>query len=365
MSFLDKLFGPNIKKLQAKRDVPGLIKALRYRITSSDDDVHALRQAAVKALGQIGDTQAVEYLITALKDSVWNVRQAAAEALGQIGDAQAVEPLIAALKDSSWDVRQAAAEALDKLNWKPGRNETGAYYWVAKRAWQKCVEVGAPAVRLLYGALENSDKNVRQAASEALVKIGIPAVEPLIAALKNSSKDVRRAAAEALVKIGTPAIKPLIAALKNSSKDVRQTATEALVKIGDQAVESLCAALNDSDWNVHQAAAEALDKLNWKPDRNGTGAYYWIAKRAWQKCVEVGAPAVEPLCAALNDSDWNVHQAAAEALGKIGDRRAIPALRIALDAADSKLRDIALATLQEIVMQVCQDKGLDGSALFQ
>jgi HEAT repeat protein len=74
------LFGPpNVEKMKARRDVNGLIKALRYR-----------------------------------KDK--GVRQAAAEALVKIG-APAVEPLIAALKDQKTCARADAAQALDHVGW--------------------------------------------------------------------------------------------------------------------------------------------------------------------------------------------------------------------------------------------------------
>ena len=99
------LFGPpNVEKMKARRDVNGLIKALRYR---KDKGV---RQAAAEALVKIG-APAVEPLIAALKDESFSVRQAAAEALGKIG-APAVEPLIAALKDQNSWARAAAAQAL-------------------------------------------------------------------------------------------------------------------------------------------------------------------------------------------------------------------------------------------------------------
>ncbi len=84
------LFGPpDVAKLKAKGDVPGLIKALGYA-----------------------------------KDA--GVRRAAAEALGQIRDATAVEPLIAALRDQDTGVRMRAAEALGRLGWQPDTTQAGA-----------------------------------------------------------------------------------------------------------------------------------------------------------------------------------------------------------------------------------------------
>jgi hypothetical protein len=74
-----------------------------------------VRQAAARALGQIGDPQATPALIQALRDKKWEVRRAAAEALEKIGDPQATPALIQALRYEDVGVRQAAAWALEKI----------------------------------------------------------------------------------------------------------------------------------------------------------------------------------------------------------------------------------------------------------
>jgi len=72
-------------------------------------------------------------------------------------------------------------------------------------------------------------------------------VEPLIAALKDEDVNVRWPAARALGEIkDTRAIKPLIAALKDAEWIVREAAAEALIKIGAPAVEPLIAALTEA-----------------------------------------------------------------------------------------------------------------------
>jgi HEAT repeat protein len=322
------LFGPpDIEKLKAKGDIKGLVKALSYFGSSLDfrnremdkiREASAVRRAAARALGQVGDPRAVEPLIAtlehwgdadvrkaaaealvkigapavepliaALKDEVEWVRKAAAWALVKIG-APAVEPLIAALKDGDKGVRRAAAEVLDELKWQPGCDEAGAYYWTTKRQWNECVKIGAPAV------------------------------EPLSAALKDWDADVRRAAAWALGQIG----------------DAR-------------AVEPLSVALRDADKNVREAAVGALDKLKWQPGNDEAGAYYWITKRKWGKCVEIGAPAVEPLIAAFKDWDADVRLAAAETLGQIG-ALAVRSLIAALKDGEWDVRKAAVEALVKI-----------------
>jgi len=218
------------------------------------------------------------------------VRLYAATALGQIGDARAVAPLVAALRDKDGNVRHAAAETLDQLGWRPDQNEAGATYWVARWQWDRCVEIGAPAV------------------------------EPLSAALKDANNIVRHAAAGALGEIGDArAVESLVTALKDKDENVRRAAAGALGEIGDaRAVEPLRAALQDANRDVCLAAIAALDRLGWQPDQGEAGAAYWVARRQWDRCVEIGTPAVKPLSAALQDRDEDVRCGAAGALVQLG-----------------------------------------------
>ncbi len=72
----------DVDKMEAKRDVQGLIKALTYKIGN-----------LLAFYTPTGDAPAGPY-----KDNVM-VRESAAEALGRIGDEKAVDALIMALKE--------------------------------------------------------------------------------------------------------------------------------------------------------------------------------------------------------------------------------------------------------------------------
>lgn len=169
---------PNIKKMEAKGDVKGLIKALKY------EDKNARRQA-VYALVGIEDARLVEPLCQFLQDEDWDVGGTAAKILGNIGDARAVEPLIQALKDEDVHVKSEAAKALGKIE------------------DARAVE---PLVQLLKDD-ESGDFQQKEAA-KALGKIGdARAVEPLIQALNYVPSE----AALALGKIGDArAVEPLV-----------------------------------------------------------------------------------------------------------------------------------------------------------
>jgi len=143
--------------------------------------------------------------------------------------------------------------------------------------------------------------------------------------LKSSNWYVRYKAAEALEKLGALTtelkIKKYIKDLDD--EDLRSAAAEALVKIGQPAVDSLIKRLEDSDKYVRKKAAEALGKIG--------------DKRA-----------VEPLIKALGDSEWYVRWKAAEALGKIGDKRAVEPLIKALGDSEKLVREVAAEALEKL-----------------
>ncbi len=230
---------------QCVRLGPAAIDPLIVALKDGDSSV---RQAAVQALMQIGDTRAVEPIVAALKDKEWKVRQAATDALVKFG-ALSVDPLIVALKDSDSSVRQAAAQALDKLGWKPDEGEAGAWYWVTKKNWDQCVRLGAPAV------------------------------EPLIVELKAFIYSVDRALVEVLGQLrDTRAMEPLIAALDASGgvarKAVRKTIVTALGQIGDpRAIGRLTQAAQwDDSPGVRRRASRSLEWIRQRQAQGSSGA---------------------------------------------------------------------------------------------
>jgi len=216
------LFRPNVAALEARRDVAGLTRALRYRWDT------IVRMRAAKALGRIGDSSAVESLARALKDSEKYVSMNATEALGKIGNRQAVEPLIEAfLKPIQyWEVQREAADALGKIG-DP-----------------RAVEPLVKSLRDRY--IIYSDSGVRRTVALALGKLGEPAIEPLVSILNDKSilDFDRRNAVEALGVIGDPrVIEPLIRAL--ADRNFVESAAWALEHIGEPAVGPLIEAAKE------------------------------------------------------------------------------------------------------------------------
>ena len=263
----------------------------------------------------------VESLVECLGSRDAALRESAARLLGKIGDARAIKALVGTLTNDSPDVVQAAAEALRMLRWKPDKTAAGAAYWASQTEFGKCVEMGPVAIPSLVTALGDRHRAGREAARQALIQIGATAVESIIDALADGAKPVRTNAALALGEIGDlRSVRPLIARLADRDEDVRLAARRALIQIGGPAVEPLIGALRDShDWEIY------------------------VCELGAQALVQIGAPAVEPLIAALGDQDPLLRWTAAEALGKIGDRRAVAPLVAAL--RDLGLRQAASEAL--------------------
>ncbi|NWJ46053.1 MAG: HEAT repeat domain-containing protein [Chloroflexi bacterium] len=270
-------------------------------INALNDEDSFVRGKAAEALGKIGDPRAVEPLILALNDEDSFVHYLAAIALGEIGDQRAVPPLIADLIESGNTEESAAAEALGKF--------------------------GEPVMLLLTHTLKDEDSSMRYWAAWTLGKIKNPrAIEPLIYTLSDENFEVIEAAADALAGFGELSVLPLINALKINNIGIYSWSARALGRIKDpRAVPPLIAALRDEeDSNVRYRITWALGEIG---DRR----------------------AVEHLILALNDEDSEVCFAAAGALVKIGDSRALPELQQIINSdIDERRRALALHTFEVI-----------------
>ncbi len=263
-----------------------------------------IREDAIKALVQKGQL-AIEALIEALQDNNPMVRKNAAWALGEIRDTLAVEPLISKLPDKAHEVREYAAGALGKI--KDNR-----------------------AVEPLSNTLKDKNLDVRLTVIASLGEIkDTSAVLPLIESLQDTITNVRRYAAEALGIIqDNRAVKSLIVALEDKYISVGAMAAWALGEIKDTcATQPLIRVLMER----HYVDIDPLEDMN----RNRKEKMIeWVNRLVHKqvKAVEAlgkigNARAIEPLIKVLEtplpgiskDSEWkDIRIAAAEALAAIG-----------------------------------------------
>lgn len=373
------LFGPpDVNELKAKRNVKGLIKALRYR-----KSVH-IRETAAKILGEIKDIEAVRPLIRKLKDSESAVRVAAAWALGTIEDTRAVQPLIMALSDSDSNLRREAASALGRIQNDQAieplvtalRDSDSDVRWRAERA---LAGMNSPwVVELLIRALTDSDSYIRCRAAKLLGELkDVTAVEGVIMALNDVDNNVRREAARALSKIGsTQAVEPLIVAVKDSDTHVRKDAAEALGQIGDiRAAGPLIEALKSSDKDLQQAAVIALTKIkqDWATVEVAEAIVPLLIAicaseqalfltNLYHACeislIRIGTPAVEPLIRMLNEKA-RTRRLVVSVLGQISDSRAARPLVATLLEERKADNHMPLALTTEVLKKMLEQSGAD------
>jgi HEAT repeat protein len=195
-----------------RRAVPPLMRALEKDMKERT----GIAMAIIPALGQLGDERVVPLLLKALNklDEDWLGREAAARALGDIGSAKAVPDLI---RTAWWaETRSAAIKAL--------------------------AAIGDPrAIDVLLSALsEPEEQEAREAAIAGLTHIGEPAVPALIDKLNTRLEEYpenheRALAAMILGRIGDRrAVDPLTRALDDPSKEVRKSAKTALQSLKGQ-----------------------------------------------------------------------------------------------------------------------------------
>jgi HEAT repeat protein len=255
------LFGTDVKKLKASRNVKGLIFALQRKDPTVQYD-------AAEALGEIGDDRAVEPLLAALKnDETGGVRWKAAEALSKLGT-PAVAGLTSALQHDDDDVRWKAAIALGEIGDPRAISAlinvlSDNDRFVKSRAAYALSMIGEPAVDPLINALREGDGNLRWGAAIALGKIrSSRAIDPLIRALADKYENVRAESASALAAIGKPALGPLLQVLKFSDGTVRLEIVTALGELHDTgAIQPLIQLLDTADEDERKAIADALDEI--------------------------------------------------------------------------------------------------------
>ena len=126
------------------------------------------------------------------------------------------------------------------------------------------VDFGSQAITPLTNLLFDADIGIRKESVRALGKIrDTKAISALAQTLCNdTSKDIKYYASEALAKIGFPAVNTLFQVIQDKNPTVRRLAVGALGEIGDQrALQPLTRVLQDTDIDVRIRAHDAIEKI--------------------------------------------------------------------------------------------------------
>jgi len=126
-----------------------------------------------------------------------------------------------------------------------------------------------------------------------------------------------------------------------------------LAKVGPCAVPALARALRDPDPSVAPVAALALDELG--DTRGFEFLVEALRDKDWQRRVwsaeamaYVGPRAVGSLIRALNDDKPIVRILTADALGQLGDARAVEPLKELLDDENEEVREVVKEAMKKI-----------------
>ncbi len=300
------LFGPpNIEKLKAKNDIKGLVQAIQYK-----KDISIPRQA-VRALGELNDTNAVEALIDffiagddqgdpflqiltleafghlanprginpllrSLENNDPEMRYTAAQALEEMAqkgvrEDRVIEPLIARLHDSQPRVRIMAASALKQNGWQPGKDQIGAVYFILLNEWDRLIEIGEPAIDPLIKVINEDktkyqpqEKTPKQKAILLVGEIGGKRAIELLFGLHEEQRDERYYIELALKQSAKKEIEPFVSRLSDSalSNEMGRIIIDSLEHNGSQqARDVLISALNHPNPSVKQRATNALATL--------------------------------------------------------------------------------------------------------
>ena len=158
-------------------------------------------------------------------------------ALGGLNDRRAIGPLVLTLKDPNSGVRRLAAAALSRID----------------TDWSASPEALA-AVEELKAALQDEDSSVRNFVGQLLVNLGVVHTGDLPA------HDAQEALASSPAKRQKLAVSLFVAVLCDPDRDLRQAAAEALGRLGDERAHSaLLRAQADADPDVVLAATAALE----------------------------------------------------------------------------------------------------------
>jgi len=291
------------------------------------------RQAAVVGLGRIGDRRATRPLLKVLASDP-SLQVVTAGALARIGDAQAFEALLALVPHPDAAVRQAVIAALNSI----GHPD------MAER---------------IVPLLRDPTPHARESAVRIAGYFGYrECADDLLACSDDSDPSVQRAALEHLAFLDDPRVTPrLVRALaEDANPAMRSAAAQALARVDDsQVVRPLGAALGDDDPWVRYFAARALaehrhlgalDDLTRLAFDDPAGHVRLAAIDAIGRLAD---PAAIPALSALAASD-DVERARAAlgALGGIGHPDAWPPLQAALRADEEERRASAVAAIARL-----------------
>ena len=293
----------------------------------------------------VSEIDVVEPLIRALDDEDVNLRVQAALILGDRRDRRAIPPLIAHLADPDVNVRFHVIEALGRLHATEACEHLTAIaeqrdFFLAFPAIQALSRIGTPAIAPRLVPLL-ADELLRAPVIETLGELGDEDVSMPLVHLLSTASAPTEVIADALAGLydryesryqGGEHIADLVR--RHITAAGTQQILDAVHRVAPDRLPGLAKVLG---WLEGEAVQRALTRLLGRAT---------VRSQVVEALVRNGTGVVALLTDQLQAEDLETRQAAAVALGRIGDRRATPALVAALD--DRELAVAAAGALARI-----------------
>lgn len=221
----------------------------------------------VQTLSLMGG-EATAYLIKAFRHPNQKVRTAAIRAAANVKDPKIVETLLTQLEEDNWPLRKAAYDSLfevhhlnkEAVNRALKSSTREAKFWVIKLAAGRC----DPALIPVFSAIvEHDAEELKLEAIRALAEIELPEVQKiLVGYLAHRSWVVRKTAADALWQQNLGVSEELLSAVHGTNIDARYWSVKLLGKTKEPiAFEKIVERLQDSHPSVRSASCQALGAL--------------------------------------------------------------------------------------------------------
>ncbi|OHC06226.1 MAG: hypothetical protein A3J92_00465 [Planctomycetes bacterium RIFOXYC2_FULL_41_27] len=334
-----------------------------------------LQTAAAETLGTLKTRTSIRKMSEAMLHSQrsLNVKMLLAKALGNTNNRDAVEPLIKMLATNDRGLREVAKKSLEKITKQANGNDPAWWkqWWIRNKSKTR--------EQWLEDIVLKQEENTKQFESKfeqlklEIAQKSIKLLElrpdksdpkPLVEAIKSEYPEIRIFAAKELVKIKDPSvIGVLIDATADMQEEVRIEVIQALGEIGDErAVKPLVYALGDESLVVREKSASALGKLG-RPEAEealisslNSNTNLSLVCAIIEAMGQIGdTRAVEPLIAFLNHKEAKIREYTAVSLGKLRDSRAVASLIAALNDEQERVRWYAADSLGKIGDPVCVD----------
>lgn len=223
------------------------------------------------------------------------------------------------------------------------------------------------ACEALLMALGDVDARANEAIIAAVIEQTAPErIARLVTVMREDSSARRNAALSTLIEIGARWPESLSAALVHSSTEVRLHTAEVLGDLRHPATgPALIERLTDDQElpNVRHAAAQALGKIG---DRAATTALiaaaeqgdFWVRYAAIEALGRLGDEQAVPVLLRLLKQDAWMRPATVQALGNIGRVEAVPDLSAALDDPNDTVRAAAIEAILKIVVEPISEEAL-------